>query len=400
MGNFSRDTFDRLKHYVGVRLQQGVPIVDADWNELEDIRRYELQAFLKWFVGNGVPSENNGFLIEAVSDPNDFSIRGGDGTAEGTGRLLLEGMDVLNENDLPYTAQTLYSNATLAAEWGIDPIPPLTTPGGNRRDLVYIDVWEREVDSTEDADLVNPAIGVETSVRTKREWAVRVLEGSVALPVPTDGHTFYGLARLSRIGGAPAISSTGISDLRQTDLNLSNFSAEMLAARGTQSSLGTRLDISLADNGQLKNNVLSNTHVQNDADIAENKLLFSGTGHNHSGGTNGQLINTSSLADDAVTASKINFEIVNSGSESDILPGNTRRVLIEENSDAFKKIYLPSLAVTDVDGTGLAEVTSNLIYWRTSDSTKYNVYLQITHAAGSGNTREVDVIWAVYTFGS
>jgi hypothetical protein len=37
MGNFSRDTFDKLKHYVGVRLQQGVPIVDADWNELEDI---------------------------------------------------------------------------------------------------------------------------------------------------------------------------------------------------------------------------------------------------------------------------------------------------------------------------------------------------------------------------
>lgn len=63
-GNFSRNTFDKLKHYVGVRLQQGVPIVDADWNELEDIRKFELETFLKWFVGNGVPLGNDGFKIE------------------------------------------------------------------------------------------------------------------------------------------------------------------------------------------------------------------------------------------------------------------------------------------------------------------------------------------------
>ena len=66
MGNFSRETFDKLKHYVGVRLQKGVLIVDADWNEQEDIRRYELQAFLKWFVGNGVPKGNDGFRILPV----------------------------------------------------------------------------------------------------------------------------------------------------------------------------------------------------------------------------------------------------------------------------------------------------------------------------------------------
>jgi len=33
MGNFSRNTFDPLKDYVAVRLQQGVPVLDADWNE-------------------------------------------------------------------------------------------------------------------------------------------------------------------------------------------------------------------------------------------------------------------------------------------------------------------------------------------------------------------------------
>ena len=60
MGNFSRDTFNKLKHYVGVRLQQGVPLVDADWNEGEDIRKHELQNFLKWFVGDGIIQGNPG----------------------------------------------------------------------------------------------------------------------------------------------------------------------------------------------------------------------------------------------------------------------------------------------------------------------------------------------------
>jgi len=96
MGNFSRDTFDRLDRYVGVRLQQGVPLVDADWNEQEDIRKYELQAFLKWFAGNGVPQGNDGFqILSASGRQNDFVIRGGDGTAEGAGRCLVEGMDCL-----------------------------------------------------------------------------------------------------------------------------------------------------------------------------------------------------------------------------------------------------------------------------------------------------------------
>jgi hypothetical protein len=182
---------------------------------------------LKWFVGNGVPNGNDGFRIQAVADPNDLSILGGDGTAEGTGRILVDGLDVLNESAIRYTAQPLFNNAALGADWGVDPIPPLTTPGGNRTDTVYLDVWEREVDSTEDTDLVNPAIGVETCVRTKREWAVRVVEGSSAVPVPTAGHTFYGLARLARIGGAAVIPAAGITDLRETILSLSNALAHL-----------------------------------------------------------------------------------------------------------------------------------------------------------------------------
>ncbi len=215
MGNFSRDTFDKLKHYVSVRLQQGVPLVDADWNEKEDIRRYELRAFLKWFVGDGVPRGNDGFRIEAIPADNDFRIKGGDDTTDGAGRILVDGWEVINESDLKYTQQPLYDNPNLATAWGVAPLPPLTTPtGGDRTDTVYLDVWEREVDSGEDPDLINSDIGLETCVRLKREWVVRVAEGT-AVPSPPAGHVFYPLARLKRPAGQAAINATDITDLRR-----------------------------------------------------------------------------------------------------------------------------------------------------------------------------------------
>jgi hypothetical protein len=224
MGNFSRDTFDELKHYVGVRLQQGVPLVDADWNEQEDIRRYELQAFLKWFVGNGVPEGNDGFCILPVTDEtgNDFIIKGGDGTAEGAGRCLVEGWDVINESNLKYSAQPLFENETLAEKWGVEPVNKLEPPAeGDRTDTVYLDVWEREVDADEDETLVNPDIGVETCVRLKREWVVRVAQGTseTEFDAPPEGHVYYPLATLTRrVSGGDPIEADDITDLRFTHL--------------------------------------------------------------------------------------------------------------------------------------------------------------------------------------
>ena len=57
MGNFSRNTFDPLKDYVGVRLQQGVPVLDADWNELNDVTRQELYDTFSLTFTDGVQPE-------------------------------------------------------------------------------------------------------------------------------------------------------------------------------------------------------------------------------------------------------------------------------------------------------------------------------------------------------
>ena len=56
----------------------------------------------------------------------------------------------------------------MAAAWGVDTLPALT-PVADQHDTVYLDVWEREVDSDEDDTLINENIGIATCVRIKRE---------------------------------------------------------------------------------------------------------------------------------------------------------------------------------------------------------------------------------------
>jgi hypothetical protein len=222
MGDFSRDTFNKLKHYVGVRLQQGVPLVDADWNEQEDIRKHELRTFLKWFVGNGVPKGNDGFHIEPAGTDNlDFTITGG--VNGEPGYCLVEGWDAINEENINYTQQLLYNNADLAVEWGVDALTPLSPYTGinSRTDIVYLDVWEREVNGAEDDELLiepSESVFIATCVRLKREWVVRVAEGVSQPPTPPEGHVFYPLARLERTSSQTGVPPVVITDLRRTGL--------------------------------------------------------------------------------------------------------------------------------------------------------------------------------------
>jgi hypothetical protein len=231
MGNFSRDTFDPLKRYASVRLQQGVPLLDADWNEMDDIRRSELRTFLKWFIGDGVPSNNDGFRIEAISAPNndnDFMlVAGGTSDGFGAGRYLVNGLEVFITTDTAFTAQPLHekqgdSAQALASKLGVAVIkmPPLVD--GNVS--VYLDVWEREVGRGDDDQLVNPLIGVETCVRIKREWVVRVRPGT-NVPEPGDSdyvttHSYAPLAVILRAASRSTINPQDISDRRQTRLTM------------------------------------------------------------------------------------------------------------------------------------------------------------------------------------
>src|SRR4029453_1619815 len=97
-----------------------------------------------------------------------------------------QGRPIRVRENVRYSTQP-WTDAKRAARDGVAIIPALTTPTGAagappRTDIVYLDIWEREIGTSEDANLINPAIGIETCVRIKREAGVRVAEGRRLLP--------------------------------------------------------------------------------------------------------------------------------------------------------------------------------------------------------------------------
>lgn len=226
-GPYSRNTFEdfaKLRHYVGVRIKQGVPLVDADLNEMDDLRRYEMRSFLRWFVGDGVPDGNDGFRLLPSGQANDLLITGGLGTPETAGRCLVDGLEVLNEVDLRFGEQPLV-DPVRAAVLGVDPVVvPAAPVVGQRTDLFYLDVWEREITSADAGhdDIVDARIGIETARRVRREWVVRAVDQVVGLPADgaPPGHRYLLLAEVTRTAGEDVIPAAAIRDRRRRGVTL------------------------------------------------------------------------------------------------------------------------------------------------------------------------------------
>lgn len=237
MGDYSRDSFQLTnvlheyisgetvtnpKHYVGVKMQQGVPVLDADWNDADDIRRFEVELLLRDVIGNGVPGVGSGFAIEPVEGDNDFAIM--------PGMLIVDGWQVINP------AMQLYSALPRLEGSG----PDFDTPGGERTDIVYLDVFEQEVTAygeTTDERLVNEYIGIETAARKERSWTVRVAVDESdydSLTLNESGHKYYPLAKLRRSSSA-RIEASMIEDLRRLGLTLADsIKSPMYIKRGEE----------------------------------------------------------------------------------------------------------------------------------------------------------------------
>jgi hypothetical protein len=297
------DTFKPLRRYVGVRLQQGVPIVDADWNELEDVRRFEIRAYLKWFVGDGVPEgpTPDAFRIVGTGTANDFTIRSGvsapvDGLRH-IGRCLVDGLDVMIDADVTYRAQPLHDSQAgapaLRLKFGITrQVPELTAPAAPTTSTVYLDVWEWLVSATVDPTLVHPGLGTESCVRLAREWVVRVRDG-LSEPVPGNadydaGHSYYALARVTRLPGGGVIPANGVVDRRERRLQMppATLSEDLLGIPAAEYRRGIgRPPISLRDaiNALLRGEVPATPEMAILANPGANDLIsrgnfFDGTG--------------------------------------------------------------------------------------------------------------------------
>jgi hypothetical protein len=211
MGNFSKDPFDELRRsreqgYVGLHVEQGVPLLDRDLNLLADLISGTVREILARHLGSGVAERDDAFAIEGVPADNDLRIN----APQGGGACLVGGIQVTIDAPLTYAAQS--------------DVRPLTTPERDRSDVVYLDVWVEEVDASADAALANDAdIAMQTSVRLRPAWRVRVAENAHEAPAADVGHATCLLARLERPQGESVIRDEMIVDLRRTGLHLADL---------------------------------------------------------------------------------------------------------------------------------------------------------------------------------
>jgi Family of unknown function (DUF6519)/Carboxypeptidase regulatory-like domain/Helix-hairpin-helix domain len=154
-GDFTRQTFDRGKHYSSVRMQQGRVQLDADWNEQRDIDAHHDHTANRDVIGPcGAPLHDAGFFIQPQ----------GGNLLIGAGRYYVDGILCENDVDVLYTAQSDVPGAALPA------------PADSGLYLAYLDVWQRHLTALEDPDIREVALGgPDTATRMKTIWQVKLI---------------------------------------------------------------------------------------------------------------------------------------------------------------------------------------------------------------------------------
>lgn len=168
-GDYSRLSFDPLRDYAAVQLQQGRLLTDADWNEQAAIasRRVRVEA-LDTFGRAVVPRTQADAFRVGVS---------GARLTLGRGRMYVDGLLVENHGGgAPQWDAALDELAGSAALFHdeqpfLRPVPALPTTGSW---VAYLDVWQRELTHLQDAALIEKAIGVDTTTRLQTVWQVKL----------------------------------------------------------------------------------------------------------------------------------------------------------------------------------------------------------------------------------
>jgi hypothetical protein len=215
-GDISRVTFNPLKHFTSVVLQQGRVQIDADWNEQSSILLHHLRSLAADLIGQhggpddlfdnqadrtGMLARNCGFgIIAKRRDTADFFPSGEMLQAEKetlnktpnnqvplmitAGHYYVDGLLCENEKSSRYFQQPYRQQAN------DDELSDLSGVF-----LLYLDVWERLVTAIEDSSIRDVALGgADTGARTELTWQVRVwpkkLPAAPAAPAATNCNAF------------------------------------------------------------------------------------------------------------------------------------------------------------------------------------------------------------------
>jgi hypothetical protein len=181
--DISRFTFDPWKNFSSVVMEQGRVQLDSDWNERDAELARRIQAGTLDIMGQAAYPATTpaAFLISGVTGPV---------VLIGCGRMYVDGLLAENHGE--------HANAQwdpALAEMSGAPQPPVTPPNLTEQNsvdflhqpylpgaalpstagfyLFYLDVWTRPVTFLEDKDLIDKAVGVDTTGRLQTVWQVK-----------------------------------------------------------------------------------------------------------------------------------------------------------------------------------------------------------------------------------
>lgn len=205
--DLSRIRFDHRRDFLGVVMQQGRVQLDADWNEwVAELARRLQSGTWDTFNASVVPRTTpDGFLVEAA----------GGSLTIGPGRIYVDGLLAENHGGTPeawdpHLAELSGSAALDYAAQPYYPDAPELPEGGTH--LVYVDVWQRDVTSIEAPDLIEPAVGVDSTGRLQTVWQVKVLEDVGEIDCSTPDEDIPGWAEATAPSAARLSTGTGSPD--------------------------------------------------------------------------------------------------------------------------------------------------------------------------------------------
>ncbi|MEH1795230.1 DUF6519 domain-containing protein, partial [Nostoc sp.] len=184
-GDFTRDTYDKSKHFLRVLMQQGRVQLDADFNEQTSILLNRLQTLAKDVFGlQGGPEENCGFEFigneEQINNINNLEeeekqklkqLLQSQGYLISKGNYYVNGILCENDEFISYSQQPDFTP---------EPIDPCKVKLNGTTYLAYLDVWERHITPIEDRDDLKINIrevalgGADTATRSKLVWQVKL----------------------------------------------------------------------------------------------------------------------------------------------------------------------------------------------------------------------------------
>lgn len=206
-----------LKHYAGVRLQQGRALLDSDWNADVDLTREDLRSTLVELIGcQG--SFDAGFEIHGLQPSVVRTDIPGTGGATVTtydlraraGSFFLGGMRLQLDEDEHYLEQADWLHVDLDADRL--PTPPTVAElqaeaDGLRYDLVYLRAWQQPVSAVEDRELRDRGLGgPDTAMALRRMRRIHIAE-DVGTDLALDAFAAL-FSKLETVGAASFDAST------------------------------------------------------------------------------------------------------------------------------------------------------------------------------------------------